>query len=180
VPRRVKELIPDVKLIAFIRNPIDRAYSVFQHEKKNNLMAKNYSFYDILNSNNESDPNMFNLRQRCLIPGLYYEHLSRWLKEFRDLQIYLFSIENFKKEPYLELNNLQKFLGFNTKFNFNQVSEIVEVINNNSTLNKYPKIDQDSFNYLDIFFNEPNKKFKFLVSYTPFFSQSFKIPEWLF
>ena len=59
----------------------------FKNEVRNNLMAKNYSFYEVLNSNNESDPNIFNLRQRCLIPGLYYDHLSRWLKEFKYNQI---------------------------------------------------------------------------------------------
>ncbi len=69
-------------------------------------------------------------------------------------------------------------MGFNTKFDFKQVPEIAEVIKNNSTSNKYPKIDQDSFNYLSNFFHEPNKNFKFLVSNTQFFLESFKIPEW--
>jgi hypothetical protein len=65
-------------------------------------MAKNYSFYEVLNSNNKSDQSMFNLRQRCLIPRLYYQHISRWLKESDDSQIYLFFIENFINQPHLE------------------------------------------------------------------------------
>ena len=143
-------------------------------------MAKNYSFYEVLNSNNESDPNMFNLRQRCLIPGLYYDHLSRWLKEFKYNQIYLLCTENIKVQPYSELNKIQSFLGYtNAKINFNfkQVLEISEVVNDNTTFNKYSEIDQRSYLYLYNFYSKPNSYLKALVNETDFFY--FKLPEWL-
>jgi hypothetical protein len=34
VPRRMAQLLPDVKLIALLRNPVDRAYSHYQHNRR--------------------------------------------------------------------------------------------------------------------------------------------------
>ena len=37
VPKRVKEIIPDVKLIAVLRNPIDMVFSRYIHMKNQGL-----------------------------------------------------------------------------------------------------------------------------------------------
>ena len=34
VPGRMKKLLPDVKLIVILRNPVDRAYSHYHHTKR--------------------------------------------------------------------------------------------------------------------------------------------------
>ena len=126
-------------------------------------MAKNYSFYEVLNSNNESDPNMFNLRQRCLIPGLYYDHLSRWLKEFNRNQLFLVFSEAFKRDPFSVVDKIQKYFNYNGfdnfKYNFEVRKYFYSIL---ESLNTYDQIDEQSLNFLEIYYKVPNKKFKYL------------------
>ena len=128
-------------------------------------MAKNYSFYEVLNSNNESDPNMFNLRQRCLIPGLYYDHLSRWLKEFNRNQLFLVFSEAFKRDPFSVLDDIERFLGFQNFLDFSKL-EIVsdQLISHLKQLKTYSQIDHISFNFLKRFYQEQERNLERLLN----------------
>ena len=52
------------------------------------------------------------LRQRCLKPGLYYDHLTRWLDLFSRNQIMMIHSELFKRNPYFYLDKMQEVLKF--------------------------------------------------------------------
>ena len=117
-------------------------------------MAKNYSFYEVLNSNNESDPNMFNLRQRCLIPGLYYDHLSRWLKEFNRNQLFVMQTEVFKREALIYLDKIE------ASFKFKNIKDV----KNNLNVKQY-LIDNKEFESFDELSFTDEKSMKYLQNF---------------
>ena len=42
VPGRMKELLPDVKLIVILRNPVDRAYSHYHHRLSRKMLTQSF------------------------------------------------------------------------------------------------------------------------------------------
>src|SRR3954464_5798431 len=91
-PERVAALVPNVRLIALVRNPIDRALSHYHHEVA--LGREPLSFEDALAA---EDDRMHGQLERMREPsyfshawwnytyvsrGLYAEQLERWLEHF--------------------------------------------------------------------------------------------------
>lgn len=53
---------------------------------------------------------MRDLRNRCLNPGKYAQHLERWLSFYTPQQLYIIDGESLRKNPVEVMNDLQKFL----------------------------------------------------------------------
>jgi hypothetical protein len=92
-PQRVAELVPDAQLVVLLRNPVDRAYSHYQHEVV--LGREPLSFEDALAAEEErlagevermlADPRYFShawWNHTYRARGLYAEQLERWLAVF--------------------------------------------------------------------------------------------------
>ena len=52
-----------------------------------NEAAWSNEFYDLLTSNVNASSSVKSLRGRCLVPGLYAEHLERWMLYFPTAQV---------------------------------------------------------------------------------------------
>lgn len=120
-PNRIKNLYPKIKLIVLLRNPIDRAYSAFQMNKRmgidprsNFQDAINYEFQNKKTSTNEydSDRNNFFYLER----GLYAKQLEHWLKYFKKDQILVIKSEDFFFKRNMILKSVYTFLGIAVKF----------------------------------------------------------------
>ena len=107
---------PNVKFVIILRNPIDRAYSHYNHSKRDGHEVS--SFEDAIKLENERiekfrDKNDFLSELRCsyISQGLYFEMISAYLKYF-DLNN--FFIINFESEVVQNLDQtllkLSKFL----------------------------------------------------------------------
>ena len=107
---------PNVKFVIILRNPVDRAYSHYNHSKRDGHEVS--SFEDAIKLENERiekfrDKNDFLSELRCsyISQGLYFEMISAYLKYF-DLNN--FFIINFESEVVQNLDqtllNLSKFL----------------------------------------------------------------------
>lgn len=107
---------PNVKFVIIIRNPVDRAYSHYNHSKRDGHEVS--SFEDAIKLENERikkfrDKNDFLSELRCsyISQGLYFEMISAYLKYF-DLNN--FFIINFESEVVQNLDQtllkLSKFL----------------------------------------------------------------------
>ena len=92
-PQRVHDLVPDVRLIALLRNPADRAYSHYQHEVA--LGREPLSFEQALDAEEErlrgevermtDDPSYFSHEwwdHTYPARGRYAEQLERWFAVF--------------------------------------------------------------------------------------------------
>jgi heparan sulfate N-deacetylase/N-sulfotransferase NDST2 len=92
VPMRAHSLLPNAKLVTILISPIKRAYSWYHHARAHKgLTALNYSFYDVITANDKSPKLLKELRNRCLNPGTYAQHLDRWLSFYSPQQVFFFS-----------------------------------------------------------------------------------------
>ena len=92
-PERARAVVPDARLLVVLRNPVDRAYSQYQHEVA--LGREPLSFEDALAAEEErtrgeverivADPRAFSHEwwdHTYAARGLYAEQLDRWLAVF--------------------------------------------------------------------------------------------------
>tara|TARA_Y100000310_G_scaffold327978_1_gene395253 strand:+ start:5155 stop:5997 length:843 start_codon:yes stop_codon:yes gene_type:complete len=119
--RRIAEVLPNVKLIAILRNPVDRTYSHYNMS----LSEGNYksSFEDVVNNNfkeleelsssyeKSSDEYFKNFVEHSHIArGFYAEQLKIWFNIFGNKQIHITSTENLAANPQQTFSDIFKFL----------------------------------------------------------------------
>jgi hypothetical protein len=122
VPRRVAEHLPRVKLIALLRDPVQRAYSHYQHEVARGFETLPFEAAieaeaDRLAGETErmlAEPlyNSFSHQHHSyLARGRYAEQLARWRSLFPDEQLLVLSSERFFREPAPTFRRVLDFLG---------------------------------------------------------------------
>ncbi len=122
VARRVKDTLPDVKLVAILRNPIDRAYSFYKHQ----IMRTNepLTFEEAIDAEEkrlkgelermESDDRYASFARQHYsykARGRYMEQLDRWLEHFPREQILVQLTDDLRSEPQATVDELTQFLG---------------------------------------------------------------------
>jgi hypothetical protein len=114
---RIKHHVPQAKLIASLRNPIDRAYSHYQMCRARGLEPLETFEEAIAAEQARSNPGLiqpWNYLQR----GLYYEQLRTYLELFDREQIHIVLFEDLKRDSHAVLKNLCAFLGVDDSFEF--------------------------------------------------------------
>jgi Sulfotransferase domain len=109
-PERVKALLPDVRLVALVRDPVDRAYSHYQHEVA--LGREPLSFEEAIDREDErmdgelermlADPGYFSYawwNYTYLARGRYAEQLERWLDAFPEEQLLVIATDELRDAP---------------------------------------------------------------------------------
>jgi Sulfotransferase domain len=121
VPRRVAEHLPRVKLIALLRDPVQRAYSHYQHEVARGF--ETLSFEEAV----EAEParlageterllaeplyhSFAHQHHSYLARGCYAEQLDRWRPLFGDGQLLVLSSERFFADPERTFRRVLDFL----------------------------------------------------------------------
>ena len=109
-PQRVRELIPDARLVALVREPVGRAYSHYQHEVA--LGREPLAFEQAVAAEDErmdgeldrmlADPEYFShawWNYTYLARGRYAEQLERWLEVFPEEQLLVIPTEDLTQRP---------------------------------------------------------------------------------
>jgi hypothetical protein len=122
-PVRIRKCIPDVKLIAVLRNPVDRAYSQFQMSRKEGVEPFE-SFDEAVEHEDERlRPELARMAQNprynswnfgCwsyLARSRYAEQLERWLAVFPREQLLVLKAEDLFASPQQVLDVVHEFLG---------------------------------------------------------------------
>jgi hypothetical protein len=120
-PRRILEALPQVKLIILLRNPVDRAYSHYQHEVS--LKYENLSFEEAIQQEPER---LCGEREKMLVDegydshryrhysylsrGVYADQLEVWMGLFPKEQICILRSEDFFAEPGRVFQQVLRFL----------------------------------------------------------------------
>lgn len=107
VPARIKEVLPDCKMIIILRNPVDRAYSEYWMWLRRGEMG--YSFEELIRRNGKDSPPI-------LETGLYAQHLERYLQHFPRNKFLILLTEDIKKTPERVLADVYRFLGVDPGF----------------------------------------------------------------
>lgn len=124
VARRIHEHNPDAKIIITLRNPIDRAFSHYWHEKKKDKIA--FSF--------EEWERNYDLYENWIATGFYTRQLERFAKFFPKDRILVLIQEEMLADPKSTLRILFEFIGASPGF---QPSWL------NKKVNVAPKVNPD-------------------------------------
>lgn len=104
-PARIAESNPDAKLIAILRNPIDRAYSQFRNAIKAGEIKRSTTFDSYLRDHPEA-----------LTQGLYAKQLYRYYEYFSRVQLHVAIYEDSKKDPLAFIAAIYEFLEIRADF----------------------------------------------------------------
>lgn len=120
VPERIHNHIPDVKMIALLRNPVDRAYSNYWVSVHNGL--EDLSFENALESEKTRIHSEKSTFWKAIQPyaymnrGFYYQQLSRYFRYFKKEQLLIIIFEDFIYEPAPVLKMVFQFLEVDDNF----------------------------------------------------------------
>ena len=119
-PKRIAETLPQVKLIALLRNPVDRAYSHYHHTKRIGredlsfeaaLEQEEYRVRQIETKGHELGPNHHKAyNYTYLSSGLYADQLKNWLSLFDKQQLLILKSEDFFSNPDIIFKQVLEFL----------------------------------------------------------------------
>lgn len=114
----IKTMIPNVKIIAILRNPVDRAYSHFLHLLREGRETLD-NFQDALNAEEARVKKGWGWTWQYKSRGLYYSQLKSYYQLFpkENIRIYLF--DDFEKSPSLIIKDIFSFLSVDDKFSTN-------------------------------------------------------------
>ena len=122
VARRIKELFPEIKLIALLRNPVDKAYSHYHLSLRSGVQKS--SFEEMIeedikmiekfeNTNSIIDDEYFRnyIEKSPLGRGLYAQQLKIWFELFDRKQILILTSEELSTDTNKTMNKIFQFLG---------------------------------------------------------------------
>jgi hypothetical protein len=114
-PERIHATLPAVKLVAVLRNPVDRAYASYLHlirDGQERLM----DFAEALQAEEtriqENWMPLWHYQQR----GFYYQQLCRYYDLFKSEQLKIYLYEDLSRDPEGLLKDLFDFLGVDNTF----------------------------------------------------------------
>ena len=107
VPETMINLLPNAKLIVILRNPTDRAYSAYNHNRRNGV--EDLSFEDAIKQD-LAGQNTRHIRN-YLNRGHYAEHLERWFKHYDREQFLILTNDELREKLQDTMNKVFKFLG---------------------------------------------------------------------
>lgn len=125
IPRVVARVLPHIKFIVLLRNPVDRAYSQYQHavvqghETRSFEDAINYQWAllgkEQANILQDKDYESYTYMQHCyLMRSIYVDQLQRWMSLFPREQFLILKSEEFYADPAITLKQVLDFLNIPT------------------------------------------------------------------
>ena len=166
VPKRIFNLLPKIKLIVILRNPIDKVYSTYQQQFR--FGEYTTSFEDTinaelrridlnkdfpeLNSNNYDFENF--VAQNIIRHGVYADYLETWLKIFDRKQILILNSDDLKKSTRKTLHRVFNFLNV-SNYDIKDTSQV--------NVGKYPPINKITRKKLIEFFKPHNQRLNKLL-----------------
>jgi hypothetical protein len=120
---RVRKMLPDVKLIAVLRNPVDRAYSQFRDSRKGGHEECESLAEAVAREEERLRPELARMagdpryrswdfsRWSYLYRSRYAEQLEPWLELFPREQFLFVKAEDMFADPQRELDAAHQFLG---------------------------------------------------------------------
>ena len=122
VPGRVRRDVPDARLVALLRDPVDRAYSHYHHERRRG--RETLSFEEAVAREGErlegeearmradaGHNSWEHQRHSYIARGRYAEQLERWFDLFPREQLLVLQSERMFRDPQAVFDRVLAFLG---------------------------------------------------------------------
>lgn len=103
VPERMAKVIPQARLIALLRNPVDRTYSAYHHRVRDDRETR--TFEEAIEVDLEDGS------LRYLSKGIYVDNLVRWSEFFVDEQMLVIKSEDYYERPVGTVKDVLNFIG---------------------------------------------------------------------
>ena len=114
VAARIKERLPEVKLIAILRNPVERAFSAFCYQLRDDYEP--LTFEAALNAESERIKQGYRQGWHYQQVGFYYEQIKRYLDTFAAEKIKIYLHEELIKDSVSITQDIYSFLGVDASF----------------------------------------------------------------
>jgi len=112
-PDLIHKHFPNTKIIACLRNPADRVISHYRFNiYKNGRLSIYKDFSQAIRKDKE-----------VIARGRYYEQLKRYFDLFNPENIFIIIYEELKKDPAREIKKLYEFLGIDSDFSPQSLSQ---------------------------------------------------------
>lgn len=109
-PRRISEEIADPRILIFLRNPIERAYSHFQMDVEFGL-AGTSDFLKAVERDISASKKGWGLSHLYVELGLYVPQLRRYLQQFPADRVKVYFHDDYRADVSSTLLDIQSFLG---------------------------------------------------------------------
>ena len=112
IVNRIVEMLPNSKIIAILRNPVDRAYSEYNLHLRANAEIESFDSLiqnEINSIENKNDGGKIK-NNSYLKKGFYYDQLKPWFELFPKNNILILSTEKFGENTSQVFNDIFKFL----------------------------------------------------------------------
>jgi len=121
VPAAIKSMVPDIKVVVMLRNPVLRALSDYHMLKRNGMISLSFEYAvgrtldwldkeglaDLIDPVSESE----HFYGRLVLRGLYANNLRRWLDVFGRQRVLVLSSEAFFDNAQRCVDRVFEFLG---------------------------------------------------------------------
>lgn len=167
VPERILRTCPEAKFIILLKNPIDRAYSHYQHERKRGFEPLQ-SFESAIEAESDrlagekekiiADGNYCSfqyMHYSYLSRGHYAKQIQRWFQVFPRNRFLIMEAEYFYRNTCYAFQEILDFLNL-------EVKEGIEFKKYNA--NKYTPISEHTRNKLNVYFKPYNRELNNLLS----------------
>jgi hypothetical protein len=171
VPKRMKETIPDAKVVMVLRDPVKRAHSHYWHEVR--LGREDRSFreavkqeIEFLKEENHRDQKIFedpfffspeHMHFTYVERSLYSEQIKRWMSEYRRNRILVLFSENLFQKTDETTRRVASFVGIEKWIPKKKV--------NKNKGNYERDINKETNNIINNFVEEYNEELKRMVDH---------------
>jgi len=112
---RIKSLLPETKIIAILRNPVERAYSSYMHAIRDGWEPIT-DFSLALDKEEQRIRDGWEIVWHYKRAGLYYSQLVKYYDLFSKSQIFISLYEDLKSNPHNLLKKIFNFLNVDDEF----------------------------------------------------------------
>ncbi|XP_013778719.1 heparan sulfate glucosamine 3-O-sulfotransferase 1-like [Limulus polyphemus] len=169
VPERIHEMNSSIKLLLIVRDPVTRLISDYSQLAANKAKkGKPLPPFEELVFKSDGQVNM---NYKAVKISMYSIYLKKWLKVFNDNQILVVSGDQLISDPFLELKQIEDFLGLKhyikrENFYYNKTkgffcvrNETLDKCLNDSKGRKHPVIPSVLISKLRRFYTPYNREF---------------------
>lgn len=166
-PKRILKLLPNVKIIILLRNPIDRAFSHYNMETDQG--KETLSFKDSIEHEDEriipeyekmeQNENYYGRKYYWyshVEAGMYIKYLKRWVEMFPKNQILIVKSEDLFENTSITYNKVLQFLGLSNhelsgykKFKERQYTEKLDPDLKKKLLEFYKPHNEELYKFLE-------------------------------